>query len=49
MEPKKCLTKKQKVEHWIQCYLQAKTEGDKKKMKMYEAVILKLKGTIPRL
>jgi hypothetical protein len=49
MEPKKCLTKNQQIEYWLQCYLQAKTSGDKKKMKMYEAVILKLGGTIPKL
>lgn len=49
MEPKKCLTKKQQLEHWHQLYLQAKTNGDSKKMKLYEAIILKLGGSIPKL
>jgi hypothetical protein len=49
MDPKKCLTKKQQLEHWLQLYLQAKTSGDTKKMKLYEAIIIKLGGTIPKL
>jgi hypothetical protein len=49
MEPKKCLTKKQQLEYWLQLYLQAKTSGDTKKMKLYEAIIIKLDGTIPKL
>jgi hypothetical protein len=49
MEPKKCLNKKQQLEHWNQLYLQAKTNGDSKKMKLYEAIILKLGGSIPKL
>jgi hypothetical protein len=49
MEPKKCLTKKQQTEHWMQCYLQAKTDGDTKRMKMYADLINKLGGKIPKL
>jgi hypothetical protein len=49
METKKVLTKKQQLEHWHQLYLQAKTSGDKKKMKLYEAIIIKLGATIPKL
>jgi hypothetical protein len=49
MEPKKCLTKKEQSNHWLQLYLQAKTSGDKKKMKLYEAILLKIGVAIPKL
>lgn len=49
MEPKKCLTKKEQLEHWLQLYLQAKTNGDTKKMKLYEAIIIKINGAIPKI
>ena len=34
---------------WIQRYLQAKAAGDTKMMKIYEAILLKLKIKLPRL
>ena len=34
---------------WVQRYLQAKAEGDTKMMKIYEAILLKLKIKLPRL
>ena len=46
---KKALTKKQQIDYWTQHYLQAKTSGDKKKMKMFEDLIKKLGGSIPKL
>lgn len=48
MKPKVCLTVKQQIEHWSQLFLQAKTDGDSKKAKLYEALILKLKGKVPK-
>jgi hypothetical protein len=47
--PKVCMSKQEQVNHWIQQYLQAKASGDKTKMKIYEALILKLGGKIPKL
>lgn len=49
MNPKKALTKQQQVEHWTQQYLEAKAKGNTKLMKLYESVINKLGGKIPRL
>lgn len=49
MKPKKALTKQQQIDFWIEEYLQAKTNGDTKRMKMFEAVILKLGGKIPKI
>jgi len=39
---KKVLTKKEQADYWQEKYLEAKTNGDKNKMKMYEAIIIKL-------
>ena len=49
MNPKTAMTVKQQIEHWTQQYLQAKANGDTKLLKMYEALILKLGGKIPKL
>ena len=49
MKPKKCLTKKEQIEHWVQMYLDAKSKGDSKTMKICESIINKLGGKIPRL
>jgi hypothetical protein len=49
MKPKKCLTKQQQVEYWTQKYLEAKTGGNTKLMKLYESVINKLGGKVSRL
>ncbi len=49
MKPKKCLTKQEQIDHWIQQYLDAKSKGDTRLMKLYESVIKKLDGKIPRL
>jgi uncharacterized membrane protein YbaN (DUF454 family) len=46
---KTCMTKQEQINHWVQQYLQAKASGDKTKMKIYESVILKLGGKIPKL
>lgn len=46
---KKALTKKEQAHHWQEKYLEAKANGDKVKMKMYEAVILKLGFKPPKL
>jgi len=48
VKPKVRLTIKQQIEHWAQLYTQAKTEGDSKKAKLYEALIIKLKGRVPK-
>lgn len=48
MKPKVCMTQKQQLDHWIQQYLQAKTEGNTKLIRIYEALILKLGGSIPK-
>ena len=39
---KKCLTKKEQADYWQEKYLEAKINGDKNKMKIYESIILKL-------
>ncbi len=49
MKPKVCMTKAQQVDHWKQQYLQAKANGDTTKMKMFEALIKKLGGAIPKI
>lgn len=48
MTPKVCMTKKQQLDHWIQQYLQAKTEGNTKLVRIYEALVVKLGGKIPK-
>lgn len=40
---------KAQIEHWIQLYLQAKASGDHKMAKLYESIIIKLGGKIPKL
>jgi hypothetical protein len=37
-----------KVAHWLQLYLQAKLDGDKKMMEYYQKIITKLGGVIPK-
>jgi hypothetical protein len=49
LKPKICLTVKQQLEHWTQLYLQARTDGDKKQTKIYEALIIKLGGKVPKI
>lgn len=49
MKPKVAMTRAKQVEYWIEQYLQAKAIGDKTKAKMFEAIIIKLGGKIPRL
>ena len=49
MSPKTAMSKQEQINHWIQQYLQAKSSGDKNKVKIYEALILKLGGKIPKL
>jgi hypothetical protein len=49
MNPKVAMTVKQQIEHWTQQYLQAKANGDTKLLKIYESLILKLGGKIPKL
>lgn len=49
MKPKVALSKQKQIDYWVEQYLQAKTNGDTKRMKMFEAVILKLNGKIPKL
>jgi len=46
---KKALNKKEQAHYWQEKYLEAKANGDKVKMKMYEAVILKLGFKPPKL
>ena len=48
MKPKVCLTKKQQVEYWTQHLIQARIDGDTKKVKIYESLILKLGGVIKK-
>jgi hypothetical protein len=43
------MTKPKQIEYWIEQYLQAKASGDKTRMKMFEALIVKLGGKVPRL
>ena len=49
MKPKVCMSQKEQLDHWIQQYLQAKAKGDSRLLKIYESVILKLGGKIPKL
>lgn len=46
---KTCMTKKDQINYWIEQYLQSKANGDKTKMKMFEAIIIKLGGKIPKI
>ena len=48
MKPKKCLTKKEQVLYWTEHLMQAKIDGDTKKVKIYESLILKLGGVIKK-
>ena len=48
MKPKTAMTKKDQINYWVEHYLQAKTSGDKTKMKMFEALIVKLGGKVPK-
>jgi len=48
-DSKKEKSRKEGLNYWIEQYLQAKAMGDKTKAKMFEAIILKLNGKIPRL
>ena len=43
------MTVKQQIEHWTQQYLQAKADGNTKLTKIYESLILKLGGKIPKI
>jgi hypothetical protein len=49
MKPKSNMPKIEQINYWIEQYLQAKASGDKTRMKMFEAVILKLGGRVPKL
>jgi hypothetical protein len=49
MKPKVCMSKSEQIQHWIQEYLQAKASGNTKLLKIYEALIIKLGGKIPKL
>ena len=49
MKPKKTLSKQQQADYWVEQYLQAKTNGDTKRIKMFEALIIKLGGKIPKI
>lgn len=49
MKPKTVMTQKQQLDHWTQQYLQAKADGNTKLTKIYEALIVKLGGKIPKL
>ena len=49
MKPKIAMKKSEQLNYWIEQFLQAKASGDKTKMKMFEAVILKLGGKVPKL
>jgi hypothetical protein len=40
---------KSTVDHWVQLYLQAKASGDSKMAKLYESIIIKLGGKVPKL
>jgi hypothetical protein len=46
---KKVIPKKEQVNHWVEQFLQAKASGDKARMKMFEAIIIKLGGKVPRI
>lgn len=49
MKPKTMMPQKNQLEYWIERYLQAKTDGDTKRMKMYSDLINKLGGKTPKL
>jgi hypothetical protein len=49
LKPKIALTIKQQIEHWTQQYLQSKADGNTKLTKIYEALIIKLGGKIPKI
>jgi hypothetical protein len=49
MKPKKCLTKQEQINYWIEHYLQAKVSGDKAKTRMFESLIIKLGGRVPKI
>lgn len=48
-DSKKEKSRKEGLHYWIEQYLQAKASGDKNKAKIFEAIILKLGGKVPRL
>lgn len=48
MKEKKCMSRADQLSYWIQQYLQAKTEGNTKLIRIYEALIVKLGGKIPK-
>lgn len=43
------MSKSEQINHWTQQYLQAKASGNTKMLKLYESIILKLGGKIPKL
>ncbi len=49
MKPKVYFDTKKQIEYWIQQYFQAKAEGKTNMMKIYEQIIIKLGGKIPKL
>ena len=49
MKPKTAMKKGEQLNYWIEQFLQAKASGDKTKAKMFEAIILKLGGKVPRI
>lgn len=49
MKPKTAMTRKEQINYWIEHYLQAKTLGDKNRMKMFESLIIKLGGKVPKI
>ena len=49
MNNKKAIPRKEQVDYWIEQFLQAKASGDKTRMKMFEALIIKLGGKVPRI
>lgn len=49
MKPKVGMSKSEQINHWTQQYLQAKASGNTKMAKLYESIILKLGGKIPKL
>jgi len=42
------MTKEKQAQHWTQCYLQAKLDGNHKLIKAYLALIIKCNGKIPK-
>ena len=49
LKPKVCLSKQEQINYWVQQFLQAKANGDKAKTKIYEAIIIKLGGKVPKI